>query len=78
MADRMRVVPFKTGFTIQDDQRHWFVTQKRLKTLPHIPEMPHRPCAYEAQQHVLVLLPLVLVHRRDLRGPSAQPVSVRL
>ena len=37
---------------------------------PHVPEMPDSPRAHEAQQHVLILLPLVLVHRRDLRGPK--------
>lgn len=43
---------------------------------PHIPQMPDSPRAHEAQQHILVLLSLVLVHGGDLPNRWQSAVSV--
>lgn len=39
---------------------------------PNIPDVPHCPGAHQRQQDVVILLPLVLVHCRDLQATSTQ------
>lgn len=39
---------------------------------PHIPDVPHCPCAYQRQQDIVILLALVLIHRGNLQQVEPQ------
>eukprot|EP00951_Prasinocladus_malaysianus_P050100 scaffold676942_cov151-Prasinocladus_malaysianus.AAC.1 len=69
--DRVKMQGDTTGcFGLTDDVEPQAGSGHGDRETPDIPEVPHSLGAHQAEQDDVVLLPLVLVHRRHLPRPD--------